>query len=193
MPEGELRTAIEELASSLKFPLKKLYIVEGSKRCVVGWWMPFGSVLKLLGCCVGRSAHSNAYFYGFWNNKRIVLFDTLLEKGLVPDNKSDEGTPDSKSDEGTLDNKRDEETVCDDEGNGNKEEDTSATTPDASDSQGQEEKSPTVEAKQQVFFHVPFVKKIVIMYSILFLQDRVNLECGYLYIVIEKNKVLNII
>ena len=25
-----------------------------------------------------RSAHSNAYLYGFWNNKRIVLFDTLL-------------------------------------------------------------------------------------------------------------------
>ena len=26
-----------------------------------------------------RSAHSNAYFYGFFNNKRIVLFDTLLQ------------------------------------------------------------------------------------------------------------------
>ncbi|KAG1683885.1 CAAX prenyl protease 1 [Nymphon striatum] len=26
-----------------------------------------------------RSAHSNAYFYGFFKNKRIVLFDTLLE------------------------------------------------------------------------------------------------------------------
>jgi STE24 endopeptidase len=25
-----------------------------------------------------RSDHSNAYLYGFWNNKRIVLFDTLL-------------------------------------------------------------------------------------------------------------------
>jgi hypothetical protein len=25
-----------------------------------------------------RSAHSNAYMYGFFNNKRIVLFDTLL-------------------------------------------------------------------------------------------------------------------
>ena len=31
-----------------------------------------------------RSAHSNAYFYGFWKNKRIVLFDTLLEEGLMP-------------------------------------------------------------------------------------------------------------
>ena len=31
-----------------------------------------------------RSAHSNAYFYGFWKNKKIVLFDTLLEKGMLP-------------------------------------------------------------------------------------------------------------
>ena len=33
---------------------------------------------------VCRSAHSNAYFYGFWKNKRIVLFDTLLEEDVVP-------------------------------------------------------------------------------------------------------------
>ena len=30
------------------------------------------------------SAHSNAYFYGFGNNKCIVLFDTLLEDNLKP-------------------------------------------------------------------------------------------------------------
>lgn len=32
-------------------------------------------------CYLGskRSSHSNAYFYGFFKNKRIVLFDTLLE------------------------------------------------------------------------------------------------------------------
>lgn len=29
-----------------------------------------------------RSAHSNAYMFGFWKNKRIVLFDTLLETGV---------------------------------------------------------------------------------------------------------------
>ncbi|PVD28913.1 hypothetical protein C0Q70_11508 [Pomacea canaliculata] len=57
LPEGELRTKIEKLAASIDFPLKKLYVVEGSKR----------------------SSHSNAYFYGFFKNKRIVLFDTLLE------------------------------------------------------------------------------------------------------------------
>jgi len=29
LPEGELKTKIEELAASLDFPLKKLYVVEG--------------------------------------------------------------------------------------------------------------------------------------------------------------------
>ena len=32
LPDGELKTKIEELAGSLKFPLKKLYVVENSKR-----------------------------------------------------------------------------------------------------------------------------------------------------------------
>ena len=41
----------------MEFPLYKLFVVEGSKR----------------------SSHSNAYFYGFFKFKRIVLFDTLLE------------------------------------------------------------------------------------------------------------------
>jgi hypothetical protein len=27
-----------------------------------------------------RSGHSNAYMYGFWNNKRIVLYDTLCKQ-----------------------------------------------------------------------------------------------------------------
>ena len=67
LPEGSLRTAIEKLASSLQFPLKKLLVVEGSKR----------------------SAHSNAYFYGFWN---IVLFDTLVEEGIMPSTSSKEAT-----------------------------------------------------------------------------------------------------
>lgn len=29
-----------------------------------------------------RSSHSNAYMYGFWRNKRIVLYDTLLSAEL---------------------------------------------------------------------------------------------------------------
>lgn len=57
LPEGDLKTRIEELAASLDYPLTKIYVVEGSKR----------------------SSHSNAYMYGFYKNKRIVLFDTLLE------------------------------------------------------------------------------------------------------------------
>jgi STE24 endopeptidase len=42
LPEGDLRTRIEALASKLKFPLKHLYEIDGSKR----------------------SSHSNAYFFG---------------------------------------------------------------------------------------------------------------------------------
>lgn len=60
LQEGPLRTRIEALAGRIKFPLTKLFVVEGSKR----------------------SAHSNAYLYGLFNNKRIVLYDTLI-KGYV--------------------------------------------------------------------------------------------------------------
>jgi STE24 endopeptidase len=55
---GSLRTKIEELAKSVNFPLTKLYVIDGSKR----------------------SGHSNAYFYGFFKNKRIVLYDTLISQ-----------------------------------------------------------------------------------------------------------------
>ncbi|CAL9044647.1 unnamed protein product [Musa banksii] len=58
LPDGELREKIEKLAASLKFPLKKLFVVDGSTR----------------------SSHSNAYMYGFFNNKRIVLYDTLIQQ-----------------------------------------------------------------------------------------------------------------
>ncbi|XP_061996154.1 CAAX prenyl protease 1 homolog isoform X2 [Rosa rugosa] len=58
LPEGQLREKIEKLASSLKFPLKKLFVVDGSIR----------------------SSHSNAYMYGFFKNKRIVLYDTLIQQ-----------------------------------------------------------------------------------------------------------------
>ncbi|XP_066528911.1 CAAX prenyl protease 1 homolog [Hoplias malabaricus] len=68
LPNGELKTDIESMAKSISFPLTKIYVVEGSKR----------------------SSHSNAYFYGFFKNKRIVLFDTLLEN-YSPLNKSSDG------------------------------------------------------------------------------------------------------
>ncbi|KAJ3326072.1 CAAX prenyl protease 1 [Blyttiomyces sp. JEL0837] len=57
LEDGELKTKINALASRINFPLTKIFVVDGSKR----------------------SSHSNAYFYGFFKNKRIVLFDTLLE------------------------------------------------------------------------------------------------------------------
>ena len=51
LKEGTLKTKIEDLAKELKFPLKKLYVCDASKR----------------------SSHSNAFFYGFGGNKRIVV------------------------------------------------------------------------------------------------------------------------
>uniref|UniRef100_A0ABK0LTV1 CAAX prenyl protease n=1 Tax=Rattus norvegicus TaxID=10116 RepID=A0ABK0LTV1_RAT len=70
LPEGKLKQEIEVMAKSIDFPLTKVYVVEGSKR----------------------SSHSNAYFYGFFKNKRIVLFDTLLEEYSVP-NKDNQEEP----------------------------------------------------------------------------------------------------
>ena len=52
------REKIQALAGSLKFPLTKLFVIDGSSR----------------------SAHSNAYMYGFFKNKRIVLYDTLVDQ-----------------------------------------------------------------------------------------------------------------
>lgn len=63
LPEGELKAAIYGLAKRLNFPLTKLYQVDGSKR----------------------SSHSNAYLFGFGQNKRIVLFDTLVKQMTVPE------------------------------------------------------------------------------------------------------------
>lgn len=57
LPEGTLRTKIEDLARKLSFPLSKIFVMDGSKR----------------------SSHSNAYFFGFFS-KRIVLFDTLIQQ-----------------------------------------------------------------------------------------------------------------
>lgn len=81
LPEGELRSKIEELAASIAFPLYKLYVVEGSKR----------------------SSHSNAYFYGFYKNKRIVLFDTLIEDYKPAEDKNDsENKPEEAEKDGEI-------------------------------------------------------------------------------------------
>ena len=57
LPMGPLRDKIYALAEKLDYPLTKIFVCDGSKR----------------------SSHSNAYLFGFWKNKRIVLFDTLLK------------------------------------------------------------------------------------------------------------------
>ena len=58
LPDGSLKDQINSLADKIKFPLTKLFVVDGSKR----------------------SGHSNAYMFGFRNNKRIVLYDTLISQ-----------------------------------------------------------------------------------------------------------------
>ncbi|KAL0484090.1 STE24 endopeptidase [Acrasis kona] len=62
LPDGELKDKIEDLARKVEFPLKGIYVMDGSTR----------------------SAHSNAYFTGFFGLKRIVLFDTI-EKQMTTD------------------------------------------------------------------------------------------------------------
>ncbi|MCE1185588.1 MAG: M48 family metallopeptidase [Zoogloea sp.] len=58
LPEGELKTRIEGLMARCKFQLAGLFVMDGSRR----------------------SAHGNAYFTGFGASRRIVFFDTLIEK-----------------------------------------------------------------------------------------------------------------
>ena len=57
LEDGELKQAIIATAETCDFPLKEVMVMDGSKR----------------------SSKSNAFFTGFGNNKRIVLFDTLIE------------------------------------------------------------------------------------------------------------------
>lgn len=61
LPEGELRTAIEEYCKKVGFKLNNLFVVDGSKR----------------------SAKANAYFSGLGAKKTIVLYDTLIEKHSI--------------------------------------------------------------------------------------------------------------
>ena len=61
LAEGDLKTAIFAYADSIRFPLNSVHVMDGSKR----------------------SRKSNAFFTGFGKNKRIVLFDTLVENHTV--------------------------------------------------------------------------------------------------------------
>jgi STE24 endopeptidase len=57
LPEGELKDAIQALAERTGFRAGGLFVMDASRR----------------------TAHGNAYFTGLFRDKRIVLFDTLLE------------------------------------------------------------------------------------------------------------------
>ncbi|MCE5332764.1 MAG: M48 family metallopeptidase [Bacteroidales bacterium] len=58
LAEGELRTEIEKFAGEVGFKLKNIFVIDSSKR----------------------STKANAYFTGLGPKKRIVLYDTLMDK-----------------------------------------------------------------------------------------------------------------
>ncbi|KAJ3131897.1 hypothetical protein HK100_005899 [Physocladia obscura] len=58
LEDGDLKSLISLLAAKVDFPLTKVFVIDGSRR----------------------SSHSNAYFTGLYKDKRIVLYDTLLNQ-----------------------------------------------------------------------------------------------------------------
>jgi STE24 endopeptidase len=56
LEEGELRDKISKYADSVGFKLNKIFVIDGSKR----------------------STKANAYFSGFGSEKRVTLYDTLI-------------------------------------------------------------------------------------------------------------------
>ncbi|MBI2857182.1 MAG: M48 family metallopeptidase, partial [Chloroflexi bacterium] len=60
---GELKDAILSYASSVGYPLDKVFVMDASRR----------------------SNKSNAFLTGFGRNRRIVLFDTLVQGHTVPE------------------------------------------------------------------------------------------------------------
>ncbi len=60
-----------------------------------------------------RSAHSNAYFYGFFKAKRIVLYDTLIKGYSLEKTKSNETI--EKDDSTSTDEQEKSKKGCDSE------------------------------------------------------------------------------
>ena len=58
LEDGELKNSIMAYAHSINFPLKNIFVMDGSRR----------------------SSKSNAFFTGFGKNKRIALFDTIINQ-----------------------------------------------------------------------------------------------------------------
>ncbi|MCE3604798.1 M48 family metallopeptidase [Massilia sp. P8910] len=63
LKDDSLRQRIEGLMARVNFAAKGLFVMDGSKR----------------------SAHSNAFFYGFGANKRVVFYDTLVASLTQPE------------------------------------------------------------------------------------------------------------
>ena len=63
MKSEELKEAILKYAHSVNFPINNVLVMDGSRR----------------------SSKSNAFFTGFGINKRIALYDTLIEKHNIPE------------------------------------------------------------------------------------------------------------
>ena len=63
LEDGELRETIFGYAGSVDFAIDDIFVTDGSRR----------------------SSKGNAFFTGFGRNKRIGLFDTLIEKHTVPE------------------------------------------------------------------------------------------------------------
>ena len=58
LEDGELKNEIEKYSTKVGFNLSNIFVVDGSKR----------------------STKANAYFSGFGNQKRVTLYDTLINK-----------------------------------------------------------------------------------------------------------------
>ncbi len=59
--DGELRTSIKKYSEKVQFPLTNIFVMDGSKR----------------------SSKGNAFFSGIGRKKKVVLFDTLIEKHSI--------------------------------------------------------------------------------------------------------------
>jgi STE24 endopeptidase len=58
LPDSDLKTAIFNFSRKVDFPLDNIFVIDGSKR----------------------SSKANAFFSGFGKKKKIVLYDTLIQK-----------------------------------------------------------------------------------------------------------------
>jgi len=63
VPAGNLKEQVTEFCFRQRFPIRELLVIDGSRR----------------------SSKANAFFTGFGSNKRIALYDTLINNHTVPE------------------------------------------------------------------------------------------------------------